>query len=80
MRQKNQFFISGYLMPPRTDKAFFDVNVENGLCSKMEEAMFLRFYEFLNNVIYPNLSGIIYVDTPSEECIKRIQKQCENYL
>lgn len=56
-----------------TDKAFFDVNVANGLCSPMEEAMFKRYYEFLNKVIYPKLSGIIYVDTPAEECIKRIQ-------
>lgn len=56
-----------------TDKAFFDVNVANGLTSPIEEAMFNRFYEFLHSVSYPKLSGVIYVNTPVEECIKRIK-------
>ena len=39
----------------------------------IEEAMFNRFYEFLHSVSYPKLSGVIYVNTPVEECIKRIK-------
>ena len=42
-----------------TDKVFFDINVEN----------------FLSNNVYPKLSGIIYLDTPVEECINRMIKR-----
>jgi deoxyadenosine/deoxycytidine kinase len=55
-----------------TDKVFFDINVENGLSNPMEEAMFNNLYEFLSNNVYPKLSGIIYLDTPVDECIKRM--------
>ena len=58
-----------------TDKAFFDVNVENNLSTPMEEAMFNNLYEFLSNNVYPKLTGIIYLDTPVEECIKRMKKR-----
>ena len=55
-----------------TDKVFFDINVENGLSNPMEEAMFKNLYEFLSNNVYPKLSGIIYLDTPVDECIHRM--------
>ena len=55
-----------------TDKVFFDLNVENGLSNPMEEAMFKNLYEFLSNNVYPKLSGIIYLDTPVDECIHRM--------
>ena len=55
-----------------TDKVFFDINVENGLSNPMEEAMFKNLYEFLSNNVYPKLSGIIYLDTPVDECIQRM--------
>ena len=58
-----------------TDKAFFDVNVENNLCNPMEEAMFKNLYEFLSKTVYPKLCGIIYLDTPVEECIKRMKER-----
>ena len=58
-----------------TDKAFFDVNVENNLSTPMEEAMFKNLYEFLSNNVYPKLSGIIYLDTPVEECVKRMKER-----
>ena len=58
-----------------TDKAFFDVNVQNGLSTPMEEAMFQNLFEFLSRNIYPKLSGIIYLDTPVEECIKRMEER-----
>ena len=55
-----------------TDKVFFDINVENALSNPMEEAMFKNLYEFLSNNVYPKLSGIIYLDTPVDECIQRM--------
>ena len=58
-----------------TDKVFFDINVENGFSNPMEEAMFNNLYEFLSNNVYPKLSGIIYLDTPVEECINRMIKR-----
>ena len=58
-----------------TDKAFFDVNVQNGFATPMEEAMFQNLFEFLSRNIYPKLSGIIYLDTPVEECIKRMEER-----
>ena len=61
-----------------TDKAFFDVNVENNLSTPMEEAMFKNLYEFLSNNVYPKLTGIIYLDTPVEECIHRMKKRGRN--
>ena len=32
-------------------------------------------YDFYLNHVYPQLSGIIYLDTPVDECIKRITKR-----
>ena len=58
-----------------TDKVVFDLNVENGFSNPMEEAMFKNLYEFLSNNVYPKLSGIIYLDTPVEECINRMIKR-----
>ena len=58
-----------------TDKVFFDIDVENGFSNPMEEAMFKNLYEFLSNNVYPKLSGIIYLDTPVEECINRMIKR-----
>ena len=55
-----------------SDKAFFDVNVKNGLSTSMETEMFNNLYNFLNDNVYPKLSGIIYIDTPVDECINRI--------
>ena len=37
--------------------------------------MFKNLYEFLSNNVYPKLSGIIYLDTPVEECINRMIKR-----
>ena len=58
-----------------TDKVFFDINVENGFSNPMEEAMFKNLYEFLSNNVYPKLSGIIFLDTSVDECLKRIEKR-----
>ena len=58
-----------------TDKAFFDVNVQNGLSTPMEIAMFSNLYEFLSRNVYPKMNGIIYLDTPVEECVSRMKKR-----
>ena len=55
-----------------SDKAFFDVNVKNGLNTSMETEMFNNLYNFLNDNVYPKSSCIIYIDTPVDECINRI--------
>ena len=56
-----------------SDKAFFDVNVKNGKSNSMENAMFNNFYDFLSQNVYPKLNGVIFLDTPVDECIKRIK-------
>ena len=45
----------------------------------MEYRMLMNTYDFYLQNIYPQLTGIIYLDTPVEECIKRIIKRnrCE---
>ena len=58
-----------------TDKAFFDINVENNLSTPMEEAIFKNLYEFLSNNVFPKLTGIIYLDIPIEECMKRMKER-----
>ena len=55
-----------------TDKVFFDVNVKNGKVDPMEIAMFDNLFTFLKSCVYPKLSGIIYLDCPSDVCVKRI--------
>ena len=56
-----------------SDKAFFDVNVKNAKSNSMENAMFNNFYDFLSQNVYPKLKGVIFLDTPLDECIKRIK-------
>jgi len=56
-----------------SDKAFFDVNVKNGKCNSMENAMFNNLYNFLCENVYPKLEGVIFLDTPVDECLKRMK-------
>jgi deoxyadenosine/deoxycytidine kinase len=41
----------------------------------MEQEMFNNLYEFLLENVYPRLSGIIFLDTSVDECIRRITKR-----
>ena len=57
-----------------TDKTFFDINVDNNLSTPMEKA-FKNLYQFMDNNAFPKLTGIIYLDIPLEECLKRMKER-----
>ena len=58
-----------------SNKIFMDLSKELGKLEKMEYRMLMNTYNFYLEHVYPNLSGIIYLDTPVEECIRRITKK-----
>ena len=58
-----------------SNKIFMDLSNELGKLDKMEYCMLMNTYYFYLQNIYPQLSGIIYLDTPVDECIKRITKR-----
>ena len=58
-----------------SNKIFMDISKELGKLDKMEYLMLINTYKFYVQHIYPQLSGIIYLDTPVNECIKRITKR-----
>ena len=41
----------------------------------MEYFILIKVYDFYIQHAYPKIVGIIYLDTPVEECIKRISKR-----
>ena len=58
-----------------SNKIFMDLSNELGKLDKMEYCMLINTYKFYLDNVYPQLSGIIYLDTPVNECIKRITKR-----
>ena len=58
-----------------SNKIFMDLSHELGKLSDMEYKMLLTTFDFYLLHVYPQLSGIIYLDTPVDECIKRITKR-----
>ena len=58
-----------------SNKVFMDLSHELGKLEEMEYRMLLNTYDFYLQHVYPQLSGIIYLDTPVDECIKRIIKR-----
>ena len=58
-----------------SNKLFMDLSNELGKLNPMEYKMLLNTYEFYLQNIYPQLSGVIYLDTPVDECVKRIIKR-----
>jgi deoxyadenosine/deoxycytidine kinase len=58
-----------------SNKVFMDLSMELGKLDKMEYKMLMTTFDFYLQNIYPVLSGIIYLDTPVDECIKRITKR-----
>ena len=61
-----------------SNKIFMDLSKELGKLEKMEYRMLMNTYNFYLEHVYPNLSGIIYLDTPVEECT--IEKSYLNAL
>ena len=58
-----------------SNKVFFDISSGLGKLDAMEYQMLLTNYDFYTSHLYPKLSGIIYLRTPLEECVKRIKKR-----
>ena len=58
-----------------SNKVFMELSNDLGKLDKMEYAMLMNTYNFYLEHVYPQLAGIIYLDTPVEECIKRITKR-----
>jgi len=58
-----------------SNKIFMDLSNELGKLDKMEYCMLMNTYDFYLQNVYPQLSGILYLDTPVDECIKRINKR-----
>ena len=58
-----------------SNKVFMDISGELGKLDKMEYHMLINIYNFYLKYVYPQLAGIIYLDTPVDECIRRITKR-----
>lgn len=58
-----------------SDKIFIEVSKELGKLDKAEYRMLINTYKFFSNYIYPKLTGIIYINTPVDECFDRIRKR-----
>ena len=58
-----------------SNKVFMDISEELGKLDKMEYSMLMNTYDFYIQHVYPQIAGIIYLDTPVDECIRRITKR-----
>jgi deoxyadenosine/deoxycytidine kinase len=58
-----------------SNKVFMDLSNDLGKLDKMEYAMLINTYNFYLENVYPQIAGIIYLDTPVDECIRRIAKR-----
>ena len=58
-----------------SNRVFMDLSHELGKLEEIEYTMLINTYHFYLQHVYPQLSGIIYLDTPVDECIKRITKR-----
>ena len=58
-----------------SNKVFMDLSNDLGKLDKMEYSMLINTYNFYLENVYPQIAGIIYLDTPVDECIRRITKR-----
>ena len=58
-----------------SNRVFMDLSKELGKLDTMEYCMLTNVYNFYLTHVYPQISGIIYLDTPVEECINRITRR-----
>ena len=58
-----------------SNRVFMDLSKELGKLDIMEYCMLTNVYNFYLTHVYPQISGIIYLDTPVEECINRITRR-----
>ena len=57
------------------NKIIMDISIELGKLDKMKYRMLNNTYDFHLKHVYPQLSGIIYLDTLVNVCIRRITKR-----
>lgn len=58
-----------------SNRVFMDLSKELGKLDTMEYCMLINTYNFYLAHVYPQISGVIYLDTPVDECIKRITRR-----
>ena len=58
-----------------SNRVFMDLSKELGKLDTMEYCMLINTYNFYLVHVYPQISGVIYLDTPVDECIKRITRR-----
>ena len=58
-----------------SNRVFMDLSKELGKLDIMEYCMLINTYNFYLAHVYPQISGVIYLDTPVDECIKRIARR-----
>jgi deoxyadenosine/deoxycytidine kinase len=58
-----------------SNRVFMDLSKELGKLDTMEYCMLINTYNFYLSHVYPQISGVIYLDTPVDECIKRITRR-----
>ena len=58
-----------------SNRVFMDLSKELGKLDTMEYCMLINSYNFYLAHVYPQISGVIYLDTPVDECIKRITRR-----
>ena len=58
-----------------SNNVFMEVSGELEKLDKMEFKKLKNAYRFYCQHVYPCLDGIIYLDTPVDECIRRIKKR-----
>ena len=58
-----------------SNRVFMDLSKELGKLDTMEYCMLINTYNFYLAHVYPQISGVIYLDTPVDERIKRITRR-----
>ena len=58
-----------------SNRVLMDLSKELGKLDTMEYCMLINTYNFYLAHVYPQISGVIYLDTPVDECIKRITRR-----
>jgi deoxyadenosine/deoxycytidine kinase len=58
-----------------SNRVFMELSKELGKLDTMEYCMLINTYNFYLAHVYPQISGVIYLDTPVDECIKRITRR-----
>ena len=61
-----------------SNKIFIDISKEMDKLNNMEYNMLLKTWDFYIQNVYPQLSGIIYLNTPVNVCVNRIIKRNRN--